>query len=588
MSGVSGGERAATRPSGGSAPAGLLDAVRAYERALAADDVPALAAAFAPGPDALRGDAAGLLAGHDAITAFRGSRGGAPARALAEVQVRELGPDLALVMSVTAPDAGGAGLVTQVWSRADGGWRILAAHVQGPAPAFDPSVWRVLGDPLVPGAASPAADGSPLPLAGVRVAVKDVVEVQGHAMGAGNPAFLAGARPAVRTAPALRALLDAGASVRGIARTDELAYSVAGRNAHTGTPPNPRVPRGLPGGSTSGPAAAVALGHADLALGTDTAGSIRVPASYQGLWGLRPTHGAVPVEGVLPLAPTFDTVGWIARSPEVLRRAAAATLGEGAASSEGPAAASSSAAPGLVVATALLRACDDAVRDAFTALVSALEASCAIAPVEVVGLDDLDDLPGIAADLRVVQAAEAWRAHGDFVAAHPGSLGEDVAARFAYARTVGPADERAARQRLAERRAALERVLGDRILLLPSTSSPAPDRRGDAAAVDAARTATLALTSLAGVLGRPALSAPLLEVPARPPLGDATAPAVGPASEPVGLCLVGPPGSELRLIDLAASWAAAREASRAPAAPAPSAPAPSDSAPSAPDQTGPA
>jgi Asp-tRNA(Asn)/Glu-tRNA(Gln) amidotransferase A subunit family amidase len=170
----------------------------------------------------------------------------------------------------------------------------------------DPRIWREVGRPLV-------APTRPGPLSGMTIAVKDLFEVAGFRLGLGNPAFLGNAVPAERTASALQVLMDAGAAVRGIAQTDEFAYSIAGANAHYGTPPNGVVAGRLPGGSSSGPASAVAFGQATVGLGTDTAGSIRVPASYQALWGLRTTHGVVSVDGVWPLAPTFDTVGWLAR-----------------------------------------------------------------------------------------------------------------------------------------------------------------------------------------------------------------------------------------------------------------------------------
>ena len=183
----------------------------------------------------------------------------------------------------------------------------------------DRSIWRLLGSPLVAGAASG-------PLRGESVAVKDLFEVAGFAVGAGNPAYLAESRPAATTAPAAASLLAAGADVLGIAQTDEFAYSIAGRNSHYGAPVNVASPGSIPGGSSSGPASAVASGQASIGLGTDTAGSIRVPASYQGLWGLRATHGAIDTSGLLPLAPSFDAVGWLIRSPGVLVRAAAASL----------------------------------------------------------------------------------------------------------------------------------------------------------------------------------------------------------------------------------------------------------------------
>ena len=140
----------------------------------------------------------------------------------------------------------------------------------------DGRIWRVTGSPLVAGRRP--ANGT-RPLDGETVAVKDLFAVAGQPIGAGVPAYLAEATVQPVSAPAVQALLDAGADVVGIAQTDEFAYSIAGANPHYGTPPNPAVPGGLPGGSSSGPASAVALGQASIGLATDTAGSVRVPAS---------------------------------------------------------------------------------------------------------------------------------------------------------------------------------------------------------------------------------------------------------------------------------------------------------------------
>ncbi len=224
-----------------------------------------------------------------------------------------LGDDVALLMSVSAFRGGGRGLQTQVWQRIDGRWLITAAHVTPRTPALDRTIWRSVGDPFLQG----AWEG---PLEGLTVAVKDLFAIAGFRIGAGNPTYLEQARPEKATAPAVADLLRGGASLRGIARTDEFAYSIAGDNAHYGTPPNGAVVGALPGGSSSGPASAVALGHADIGLATDTAGSIRVPASYQGLWGLRTTHDLVPRQGMLPLAQSFDTIGWLTRDGETLER----------------------------------------------------------------------------------------------------------------------------------------------------------------------------------------------------------------------------------------------------------------------------
>nr|WP_231556245.1 amidase family protein [Cryobacterium sp. MLB-32] len=354
-------------------------------------------------------------------------------------------------------------------------------------------------------------------------------EVAGFALGAGVPEYLRRAAPAATTAPAVRALLDAGASVRGIARTDEFAYSLAGVNEHYGTPPNPRVPGGLPGGSSSGPAAAVALGHASIGLATDTAGSIRVPASYQGLWGLRSTHDGVSRDGLLALAPSFDTVGWLTRTPELLRLVAETCLASGA----------QVAAPTeYAVAVSLVFGADEGVQASFVDTLDRLQSVGVLPEPHIV---DVGDLTALSAAFRMVQAAEAWREHGGWVSDNPGALGVDVARRFAWARQVGEYEEADARGRLEEARDRLNVVLDGRILLLPSTSSAAPNRDAGTRAVDAARTATVSMTCLAAIGGYPAVSAPMLTVGGRP----------------VGLGLVGPRFSDAAIVAAAADLSAA-------------------------------
>jgi amidase len=428
----------------------------------------------------------------------------------------------------------------------------------------DPRIWRLVGDPLVP----PTAPG---PLDGESVAVKDLFGVAGLPVGAGNPTYLAEAAPASAHAVAVRALLDAGAEVRGVARTDEFAYSIAGTNAHYGTPPNPGAPGRLPGGSSSGPASAVAMGYASIGLGTDTAGSIRVPASYQGLWGLRTTHGVVSVEGLLPLAPGFDAVGWLTRTPELLVKVVQASLGRGGSAGRGEpadregsrgqarsddrAGSAGHAGPAdrewspdqarpaerptcgeFVVWPELLELADPAVRAAFREITGPTAPAEAPAPPSV-GPGAIRATFGA---FRTVQAAEAWRTHGTWVVSHPGALGPDVAARFAWAATVTAEQERDARAVLDDVRAQLDAALeANSILLLPATPTPAPLRIADAASLDAARTATISLTCLAAITGRPALSAPLLSA----------------GRAPVGLSLLGPRGADLDLVARAAALA---------------------------------
>ncbi|WP_433502333.1 AtzH-like domain-containing protein [Pseudonocardia halophobica] len=525
-------------------PEGLLAAFDAYETALLTNDVATLDALFAPGPDTVRGDGTMLLVGHGAIAGFRSGRAVIPTRRVAELHVRPVADDAALVMASTQePSTGATGLQTQLWQRLDGDWKITAAHVTLPrkdrpaglvekaaplpaaaAPPLDRSVWRVVGTPLVAAAHSG-------PLDGVTVAVKDLFAVAGERLGAGNPTWLAGQTPRTTTAPAVSALLGAGAEVTGIARTDEFAYSLAGQNAHYGTTPNPAVPGGIGGGSTSGPASAVALGQVVVGLGTDTAGSIRVPASYQGLAGIRTTHGAISTDGVLPLAPSFDTVGWVARAVGPALRVAEVLL---------PDASATPAAAPPVRTVVLPTAEGHAIPDVAAACAdrrAALVAEGLLPGAEVVDLA-AETLEEWFAAFRTVQAFEAWAAHGEWITAHPGALGVDVGGRFAAAAAVTVAGADAARATVAEARARLREVLDGAVLVLPSSAGGAPARDASAAEVEAERAGTLRMTCLAGLAGAPAVSVPLLRT------AD---------GRPAGLCLVGGPGTDLDLLRLAAT-----------------------------------
>ena len=144
---------------------------------------------------------------------------------------------------------------------------------------------------------------------GVRLAVKDCIDVEGLPTTVGCPVIAERASPAARDAAVVAAARRSGAQIVGKTNLTELCWSAVGTNAWSGMPVNPLDPRRLPGGSSSGSAVAVAKGEADVALGTDTGGSVRIPAACCGVVGLKTTWGRVPVEGVYPLAPSLDTVG---------------------------------------------------------------------------------------------------------------------------------------------------------------------------------------------------------------------------------------------------------------------------------------
>ncbi|WP_328391505.1 amidase family protein [Nocardia sp. NBC_00416] len=410
-------------------------------------------------------------------------------------------------------------------------------------PEIDTTVWRVAGAPLV-GATAPG------PLTGQTVAVKDLYAVAGFPVGAGVPAYQEEQAPAPRHAAVVARLLSAGAQVAGIAHTDEFAYSLTGGNGGFGMPVNPAAPDRIPGGSTSGPAVAVARGEVGIGLGTDTAGSIRVPAAYQGLWGIRTTHGRVDTSGLLPLAQSFDSVGWVARDGATLAAVADCVLDGDSAASRG-----------FVVDPAICAYADPSIAAAVRALAVGLGAT----PVEVAPADTW------LAAFRTVQAFEAWANHGDWVAAHPGVLEPDVAERFAFAATVTGAQAAAARRVLDEAAETLRAALAGRALVLPTTATPAPPRSAGRPVWEAVRARTLRLTCLASIAGLPAVTMPLHPVATMPPGRGATMPPgpgatlpprpgtetpPRPGAAPAGWCLLGAPGADRSLIRLALSTAA--------------------------------
>jgi len=382
----------------------------------------------------------------------------------------------------------------------------------------DRSTFRITGDPLVPG----ADRGT---LAGRRVAVKDLFAVSGYAIGVGNPTWLSEAPVEPDHAAAVSSLLAAGADVVGIAQTDELAFSLFGTNMHYGTPPNPAAADRVPGGSSSGPASAVAMGLADIGLGTDTGGSIRVPASHCGLYGIRPTHGSVPIAGVVPLARSFDTVGWLTRDAETLREVAHVLSPTDAAPQ----------VTRLLLAEDLFELVEPRVRGVLREAVDALSTRLGL-PVESTSALDGDDIDAWLSAFRTIQTAEAWAAHGAWLQRHPGTVQDEIAERFTMGGAVTPGELEAARELMTRVGSALrERVPPDSCLVQPAAGGPAPPRRMRDEDKTHSRAGTLRLTCPAGLAGMPAVALPGGRLP----------------EGPVGLCLVGHPGSDVSLAALA-------------------------------------
>lgn len=364
------------------------------------------------------------------------------------------------------------------------------------------------------------------PLSGLTLAVKDIFDIAGHRTGGGNPAMLAQALPARATAPAVQALLDAGARFVGRTQTDELTFSLMGVNVHFSQPVNPAAPDRVTGGSSSGSAAAVAGGLADIAAGSDTGGSIRAPASFCGLIGLRITHGAIPLRGAMPLAPSFDTFGWFARDIDAYEKVGDVLL-PAASSLHDPAA----ARPLRLAATEELLLGEAEAQE--YARMSAIAAAVLGAPAAAPALShSIEDLYWT---FRALQAHEAWASHGPWLSKEDRGLGPGVKERFDYGATLDGGVVEAAGRRREAFRAELAALLGaDGVLVLPTVPGAAPLRDAAFDAMQAYRERALQLLCLSGLSGFPQITLPLGTVD----------------GAPFGLSLLGPAGSDRALIRL--------------------------------------
>lgn len=389
---------------------------------------------------------------------------------------------------------------------------------------------------FLPGAGIRLTGAGGGPLGGLAFAAKDLFDVQGFVTGCGNPDWSRTHAPAASTAPAIRALLGAGASLAGKTVTDELAYSLTGQNVHYGTPVNPAAPDRIPGGSSSGSASAVAGGLVDFALGTDTGGSVRIPAALCGVLGFRPSHGAVSLEGVMPLAPSFDTVGWFARDPGILARVGDVLLPPGS---------TEMTAPELLVAGDARAVVDGAVQAVVEAAIPRIadrvrRVQTAQVAASVPG--EPRDLSGWMDCFRIVQGHEIWGVHGEWIESVRPEFAPDVAGRFAWASRITGAEAAEATSLRESFRSALDRLLnGGTILCLPTAPCIAPRRNAGDEEIAGFRTGALTLTCVAGLAGLPQVTLPIDRASGEGGAGDG----------PVGLSLIGRRGADRPLLGLA-------------------------------------
>jgi len=382
----------------------------------------------------------------------------------------------------------------------------------------------VAGPPVrIPGA--PAG-----PLVGLTFAAKDLFDVAGHPTGGGNPDWARQNPVPTRHAWAVQRLLEAGATLIGKTITDEVSLGILGENPFDGTPLNPRAPERVPGGSSSGSASAVAQGLCDTALGTDSGGSVRVPASFCGLYGVRPTHGRLDLSGMLTQAPSSDTIGWFARDAATFARVSEVMLGE----------------PPALLPTRLVIAVDAfGFADAETA--AALQPL--VRKLAALMKDMREDLlapPGLSAwarAQRTLQPWEAWQTFKPWLERDNPRLQYSVARNLALASAIPESERQWAALVRSEARARMTWLLPPgTILCMPTTPFPAPLKGLALTALEPIRARILGLAAHGGLTGVPQVSVPGASV----------------NGLPVGLSILGGHGSDAALVAVAGALEAAR------------------------------
>ncbi|MFK7765060.1 MAG: amidase [Roseobacter sp.] len=361
------------------------------------------------------------------------------------------------------------------------------------------------------------------PLSGMTFGAKDLYDIAGRVAGCGNPEWARTHPVASAHAPAVAKLLDAGAQLCGMTHTDELAYSLMGVNAHYGTPVNTADPRRVPGGSSSGSAAAVAAGLVDIGLGSDTGGSVRLPASFCGIWGMRTSFAQISLAGAMPFTHSYDTVGWFTRD--------ARTMAQVAEAYECP---KGTAPTRLVMPVDVWARASAQTVDALAPGLARLEAQLGPAVPVVLSPEGLADWRET---FRICQAAEIWDVHGAWVSGNTPKFGPGIKERFEIASQIGPEEFAMARNKKKEIQKRLqERIPADAVLVLPTSPDPAPFCTTPETSLNDFRMRAFELLCSAGLGGLPQLSVPSGQVD----------------GGPVGLSLVGAQGQDRQLIALAA------------------------------------
>mmetsp|Transcript_5277 Transcript_5277/g.19323 ORF Transcript_5277/g.19323 Transcript_5277/m.19323 type:complete len:608 (-) Transcript_5277:3459-5282(-) len=428
-------------------------------------------------------------------------------------------------------------------------WSRKPSHL----PTYDPFGALVSRFEILPKPPPPPPHAPP-PLTGLTFAIKDNMDVEGIVTGVGVPLWLECHSPATATAPTVAKLVDNGAAVMGRCVMDELAYSVEGENFFYGTPKNPAAPGRIPGGSSSGSAVAVAGGLCDFSLGTDTLGSVRVPSALCGIFGIRPTWGVVSDEGVKPLSPSLDTVGWFSKDAEMLQRIGHVLLSGAKTQPSRP--------PSKIYvvhdAFALFRGPSELLQACATSIANELVGTSGVRSLKL-GPHLLEKLPGLAkwdldqknrkeeekgidSLLKACQIVQRW----DFMNCETGrwciddkpELGSGIAARVEAAKRVTKEQFEEVSELRQEVKSVMAKLLEDASVMCIPVAGDLPPKCGLSGVLQSDfRLATLRLTAIASFTGFPQITIPVGKAPG--------------SGYPLALGFIAAPGRDLLLLDLA-------------------------------------
>jgi len=347
--------------------------------------------------------------------------------------------------------------------------------------------------PVIKGAASG-------PLQGLTFSVKDLYDIAGYKTGNGNPTWLENHGTATNTAKIIQSCLNSGATMIGKVICDEFFYSFIGENYHYGTPINSAAPDKIPGGSSSGSAASVAAGICDFSLGSDTGGSVRIPAAFCSLYGLRPTYGRLNLSGATAMAPSFDTAGWFARNPDVFSRVGNVLLDNHSVKAK---------INNVRIAEFAFNFSDDEVSNPLREWLESDQCNLSLN-------NPVKELPGeITLDkareaFRIIQAREIWQTFGSWIEKSNPNFGPGVKERMDIAKNIRDTDKDIQNSYKNKISTVLkENIPPGTVLLSPVTASLPVDVNTDPEFLNTYRAKTLSLVCLASLSGLPQISIPV-------------------------------------------------------------------------------